>query len=149
MKKTTAWLAAAAAAASLGATGAYAQSASPQGEWLVQAKNGRVRIAPCPGAANTLCGNLVWLSEPNDAAGKPKVDAKNSNPALRTRPVLNMPMITGMKPDGANKWSGGKIYNPEDGKTYNSKMELQGNGVLKVSGCVSVICKAQTWTRAK
>ena len=144
--KTTIWMAAA-AVATLGAGAAQAQSA--EGTWLVQAKNGHVRIAPCPGAAGTLCGNLVWLKEPNDASGKPKVDANNANAALRGRPVLNLPMITGMKPNGAGKWSGGKIYNPEDGKTYNSKMELQANGNLKVSGCVSVICKAQTWTKAR
>jgi uncharacterized protein (DUF2147 family) len=58
------------------------------------------------------------------------------------------PFITGFKAAGPNKWNGGKIRNPQDGKTYNSKMSINPNGTLSVSGCVLVVCKAQTWTRA-
>jgi uncharacterized protein (DUF2147 family) len=50
--------------------------------------------------------------------------------------------------EGANKWSGGTILDPANGKTYKSKMELQpGGNRLDVSGCIAFICRAQTWQR--
>ena len=42
----------------------------------------------------------------------------------------------------------GTIWNPSDGETYSSEMQLEGN-VLKVDGCVAFICKEQTWTRVQ
>ena len=132
------------------ASSALAQSpaASVEGDWIVQDKSGRVRIAPCKTDASRLCGNIVSMPKPNDAQGQPLRDANNPNAALKTRTILGLPLITGFKPNGAGKWNGGKIYNPQDGKTYNSKLELTPAGTLKVSGCVAVICKAQIWTRA-
>ena len=147
LKTFAAALASAAAVAVMAAPAFAAQSI--EGEWLVQDKDGRVKIAPCANDATRLCGAIVWMSAPNDAAGKPKRDMNNKNAALRNRTILGLPLITGFKPNGPNKWSDGKIYNPKDGKTYNSKLELASNGSLKVSGCVSVICQTQVWTRAK
>jgi uncharacterized protein (DUF2147 family) len=57
--------------------------------------------------------------------------------------------VTGFRPAGANKWRGGKIYNPQNGKTYTAKMDLNPNGTLTVSGCVFIFCEGETWTRAK
>ena len=147
MLKTTVRLGALAASVII-AGGASAQPSGIQGDWIVQDKSGRVRIAPCPGDASRLCGNIVSMPRPNGANRQPLRDGKNPDAALRSRTILGLPLITGFKPNGANKWSGGKIYNPQDGKTYNSKLELAANGTLKVSGCVSVICKTQVWTRA-
>ena len=140
-------LASLAAAAGLASSAFAAQPI--EGEWLVQDKDGRVRIAPCANDASRLCGSIIWMSAPNDASGKPVRDVKNQNAALRNRTILGLPLISGFKPNGLNKWSDGKIYNPKDGKTYNSKLELASNGSLKVAGCVSVICKTQVWTRVK
>ena len=129
---------------------ASAASASPsaEGDWIVEKRDGTVRIAPCRNDASRLCGNIVSMPQPNDASGQRKRDVNNPDAAMRSRTILGLPLITGFKPAGPGKWDGGKIYNPEDGKTYNSKMEVTAKGTLKVSGCVLVICKAQTWTRA-
>jgi uncharacterized protein (DUF2147 family) len=137
-------------AALAGASLATAAAAAPsvEGDWIVEDRSGRVRIAPCKSDAARLCGTIVAMPRPNDASGQPLRDVKNPDAALRSRTILGLPLITGFKPSGAGKWDGGKIYNPQDGKTYASKLELAANGSLKVSGCVLVICKAQTWTRA-
>jgi uncharacterized protein (DUF2147 family) len=137
-----------AAAALSSAASAQSPAGSVEGDWFAQDKSGKIRIAPCPGQADRLCGAIVWMKQPHDSAGKPKLDVNNPDPKLAKRTIMGMPLITGFKQAGPGKWAGGKIYNPEDGKTYNSKLELAGNGTLKVSGCVLVICKAQTWTRA-
>lgn len=55
-------------------------------------------------------------------------------------------MIWDMQALGGGKYGKGKIWAPDRNKTYNSKMELN-NRTLKVSGCVAVVCRAQTWTK--
>lgn len=57
-------------------------------------------------------------------------------------------MIWDMTAKGGGSYSGGKIWAPDRDKIYTSKMSLSGN-TLSVSGCVAIICRAQTWTRVK
>lgn len=132
----------------LGASAAAQPAASIHGEWVTEGGWATVRIAPCPGEASRLCGRIVSLKQPNDKAGRPKRDTANLDPKLRDRTVVGMAFITGFRPAAPGRWTGGKIYNPGDGKTYASRLALNPNGALKVSGCVLVICQAQTWTRA-
>ena len=60
-------------------------------------------------------------------------------------------LLTGFVADGPGKWSGGRIYNPEDGKTYKCKLTLQDDGTLKVRGYVglSIFGKTQIWRRLR
>ena len=130
----------------LGAPPAIAQAGSEvSGIWLTQAGDARVRVSKC-GAG--ICGVIVWLRDPiNAATGKPEVDDKNPNPALARRPMIGLPLFTGMRPVGANKWSG-QIYNADDGKTYASNISVAGPDTLKVEGCVGALCGGETWSRA-
>ena len=124
-----------------------ALAADPAGVWLTQAGNSRIRVADCGGA---LCGTIVWLKEPNDAeTGKPKTDKNNSDASKRSRPLIGVQIVLGMKPAGEGKWTG-QVYNAEDGKTYTGSITMQGPRTLKLEGCVlgGLFCKGQTWTRA-
>ena len=56
--------------------------------------------------------------------------------------------IKGFKPASGGRWTGGSIYDPQSGKTYDSKLSLNPDGTLKVEGCISIICQAQTWKPA-
>jgi uncharacterized protein (DUF2147 family) len=136
-------------ASALGGTASAQPAPSPQGDWQTEGGWATVRIAACPGQPDRLCGRIVALKEPTFKNGSPKRDTANSDPKLRSRPVLGMPFITGFKAAGPGRWNGGKIYNPGDGKTYNSRMALNADGSLKVNGCVLVICQGQTWTRVR
>jgi uncharacterized protein (DUF2147 family) len=130
-------------AALLGATAAHAQSAD--GTWLTQAGDARVKISKCRGG---ICGVIVWLREPHDTAtGQPATDSKNPNPALARRPMIGLPLFSGMQPAGPNKWSG-QIYNADDGSTYASSVSVTGAETLRVEGCVGALCGGETWTRA-
>jgi uncharacterized protein (DUF2147 family) len=123
-----------------------ALAAEPNGIWLTEPGTSRIRIAECGGA---LCGTIVWLKDPNDAeTQKPRLDKFNADSAKRGRPLSGVTIVIGMKPAGADKWSG-QVYNAEDGKTYTGSIAMQGANALKLEGCAlgGLLCKAQTWTR--
>jgi uncharacterized protein (DUF2147 family) len=137
-------LAAVALAALAGAESALA--ADPAGVWLTEAGNSRIRVADCGGA---LCGTIIWLKEPNDPdTGKPKLDKHNSDASKRTRPLIGVQIVLGMKPAGTDKWSG-QVYNAEDGKTYSGNLTFSGGNSLQLQGCAlgGLVCKGQTWTK--
>ena len=123
---------AAAAALSLVATAAYA--GDPSGLWASEPNDEGnyivVTIGPCGGK---LCG---VITDARTADGSSNADYQH----------LGRDIITGMEPDGENKWDSGEIWAPDEDKTYSSNMELQGN-VLRVEGCVLFICRGQDWTR--
>ena len=99
------------AAAFLAAPSGQAQVAGePSGIWLTQAGDARVRVSKC---GSGICGVIVGLKQPIDpATGKPQVDDKNPNPALAKRPIIGLPLFSGMHPSGPGKWSG-QIYNAD------------------------------------
>jgi uncharacterized protein (DUF2147 family) len=132
-------------AALLAAPSARAQGAGePSGIWLTQAGDARVRVSKCGGG---ICGVIVGLKQPIDpATGKPQVDDKNPNPALAKRPMIGLPLFSGMQPSGSGKWSG-RIYNADDGSTYASHVTVTGADTLRVEGCMGAFCGGETWTR--
>jgi uncharacterized protein (DUF2147 family) len=129
-----------------GALPARAQAGGDvSGIWLTQAGDAKVRVSKCGGG---ICGVIVWLKDPiNPATGKPQVDDKNHNPSLAKRPMIGLPLFSGMRPAGPNKWSG-QIYNADDGDTYASHISLTGPDSLKVEGCVGVLCGGENWSRS-
>jgi uncharacterized protein (DUF2147 family) len=118
------------------------------GDWLTATGDGKVRVGPCAANPAQACGALVWLKPAADAQQAPLRDANNLDPALRSRPMLGVLIISDFHREASGAWGDGKIYDPNDGKTYKAKMNLAPDGTLKVSGCVMVFCKAQTWTKA-
>jgi len=121
--------------------------ADPIGTWLTENGRSRVNVADCGGA---LCGTIVWLKEPNDPeTGKPKTDKNNADAGKRSRPLIGVPIVISMRPNGSNKWSG-QVYNAEDGKTYSGNLTEQGPNAVRLEGCAlgGLVCKGQNWTRA-
>ena len=128
--------------AGLALAGAPQQADSVVGQWKTETRGGIVEIQRC-GAS--ICGRIVssdaLRTNPN------LKDANNGNAALRGRPLRGLQILGGFKLQGQG-WYGGKIYNAEDGKTYNAEITLAGPNQLKLRGCVfKPFCKTQTWTR--
>jgi uncharacterized protein (DUF2147 family) len=116
------------------------------GVWKLE--NGRVtvRVTPC---GSNLCGTVVALKKPRDDKGRPRLDKENPNPALRSRPVIGLTILSNMKSKGDGYWTG-TIYNPDDGNTYSSQMTLQNANTMKVKGCVAaVLCKSMKFVRVE
>jgi uncharacterized protein (DUF2147 family) len=131
-------------AATLALIAPAAHAGTAMGDWLTPKGGAKVHVASC---GDKICGTITWLKNATDkATGKPQTDTKNPDPALRSRPVVGLQFLRGFHPDGDNRWSGGSIYDPGSGKTYDSKMTLGPDGLLKVAGCVAVFCVTQIWT---
>lgn len=114
------------------------------GTWRMTNGKVTVQVADC-GAA--LCATVVGLRKPRDEDGQIKRDKQNPDPGLRQRPVMGLTILNNMRPAGEGRWSG-TIYNPDDGNTYSSRIQLVGHSTLKVSGCVAgVLCKTMKFTR--
>ena len=95
MIRTVATLSAVAALMAVGAIPASAQAKDPTGVWINQERSTAVRVARC---GEALCGNVVWLAEPLDKQGKPKVDRHNPDTKLRGRRLIGLPVLLSMKP---------------------------------------------------
>lgn len=95
-------------------------------------------------------GKIVWLQNPTEADGTPAKDGNNPDKSLRSRQLIGLNMLHGLKKDGS-KYAGGKIYDPGNGKTYNCSMQVDGD-VLKVRGSLDakgLIGRTMDWFRVK
>lgn len=126
-----------------GAGGSQAGS-DATGLWRLADGKVTVRVANCGSA---MCGTVVGLKKPRDDKGRPRLDKENPDPALRARPVIGLTILRNMNAAGDGYWTG-TIYNPDDGRTYRSRMKLQGADTMTVNGCVAaVFCRSMTFVR--
>ncbi len=88
---------------------------------------------------------IVWLEEPTEKDGSPAKDGNNPDPKLRKRPLMGLNLLSDLKLKG-NRYEGGTIYDPANGKTYKCSMFLQ-DGVLKVRGYVGPFYRTMDWIR--
>lgn len=72
-------------------------------------------------------GEIVWLKDAHEADGSEKVDKHNPDAKLRNKKLIGLQILKDFNYDPKeDEWSGGTIYNPKTGKTYNSFMKLDG-----------------------
>ncbi len=118
------------------------------GVWLTGSGKGHVQIYKQGG---NYFGKIVWLQEPNEADGKPKVDKKNPDVKKRSQQILGLVNLRDFTYDEDNVWEDGKIYDPEAGKDYSCKMTLKDANTLDVRGYIgiSLIGRTDTWKRVK
>jgi uncharacterized protein (DUF2147 family) len=125
-----------------------AQTSTPAGVWLHPNQRIQIEVAPCD---DRLCAKIIWFKRPNDAQGQPLVDLKNSDPALRGRPLMGLDVLQGLRRSGKNSWEDGKIYNPDDGKNYQALMSIGNNGSLRIRAylLLPLIGHTLVWTRVR
>jgi uncharacterized protein (DUF2147 family) len=118
------------------------------GTWLTQYGDSKVTIKK--DANGKFYGEISWLKEPN-RNGAPKLDDKNPDVKLQSRPIMGLVMLSGFvyeKDD--NEWTDGKIYNPKKGKLYKCYMWFEEDpSKLHVKGYIgfSLIGEEVIWTK--
>ncbi len=125
------------------------------GIWNNEEKDAQIEIFRCAGK---YCGNIVWIDKPLYSAdegqartGLPRRDDNNPNPDLRSRPIIGLQIMTAFEFTGDFRWGGGKVYDPNNGKTYSGKMTLVSSDRLLLRGYVlfSLFGRTSTWTRVR
>lgn len=127
-----------------------AQELTLEGVWLHDNERIRVEIAPCDGQREEpLCGEIVWLKNPDDAQGDAHLDTENPDRAQRDQPVIGTTVIHGLVRGGPRLWTGGTIYNPDDGETYSARVEMVDPSTLHVRVFVLLppLGETKVWTR--
>ncbi len=112
------------------------------GNWITTDKS-VVQVHTCEG--DHLCVRIATIARQD----VPRTDSMNPDATLRTRPLCGLEIGTGFMPDGTEAAKGGKIYDPESGKTYSAQMQGSGDA-LRLRGYVGVtlIGRTETWHRA-
>ena len=125
---------------------AMAEADPAHGLWLTENGKAIVEFAPC---GNKVCGKMVWIANPNDDLGNPKLDLKNDEPGLRGRTLCGLQLLGDLSPEDPGAWNDGWIYSPRDGSTYSAKIEAISDSELEVRGYVglSILGGSQIWTR--
>lgn len=118
------------------------------GVWLTGSGKARVEIYKC---GSDYCGRIVWLRDPVYEDGSAKIDKKNEDPKLQSRPVMGLNLLNGFEYDDDLEWDDGEIYDPENGKTYDCViyMEEDKPDLLEVRGYIgiSLIGRSDLWRR--
>jgi len=129
-----------------------AGSSSILGSWQTEKNESTVEIFRC---GEKLCGKIVWLKAPyytdskDGKVGSPVIDLKNSDQALRNRPVLGLQILEGFTELGADSWGNGTCYDPKSGNTYRGKMRLTAPDRLELRGFVGIALfgRSSVWIR--
>ncbi len=130
---------------------AYASQADADnilGQWYTNGDESIVEIYKC---GESYCGKIVWLKEPLDHdTGEEKTDTYNPDESLKERKIIGMDIVWDFEAGRGNTWGGGKIYDPESGKTYSCKAKLKKDK-LNIRGFigVSILGRTTVWTRTQ
>lgn len=129
-------------------TAVGAGSSDILGRWTTQGGDSLLELFAC---GSEVCGRVVWLKHPkyidsrDGPVGATKVDRQNPNPVLRGRPILGLQVMSGLAPQGDDRWGGGTCYDPETGKSYRCKMHLASPGRLEVRGYIGISLIGRTF----
>lgn len=129
---------------------AFAQ-ATPVGLWKTIDDDGKtekslVRISEQGGL---LIGSIDKLLDPTAPAGA-KCDKCTDD--RKDKPMLGLQIIRGVKAESDGVWGGGEILDPNNGKTYKTRLKpVDGGKRLEVRGYVGapLFGRTQTWVRVE
>ncbi|MCX6311815.1 MAG: DUF2147 domain-containing protein, partial [Bacteroidetes bacterium] len=98
-------------------------------------------------------GQIIWLKTPIDPeTNKPKLDKHNGDDKLKTRPILNLLILTDLVFDADDQdWSDGNVYDPKTGNSYSLTCKLKDKDNMELRGYmgISVLGRTDIWTRVK
>lgn len=115
---------------------------APFGVWRTQMHGALVEMRLC--SDNSPCAFLKWFN-PTLTRGITN-DLRNPNRAQRTRALIGVPILWGLRNNG-NGWDNGKIYNPETGQTFKGSMRIISENRIQVTGCWGHLCRSEIWIR--
>jgi hypothetical protein len=95
-------------------------------------------------------GRIIWLNQPNDANGLPKLDKYNLDREKRRRPLLNSICLYDFEYNPTlGVYENGFFYNPLDGNTIKATLKVLDNNRIEMTGFSNFSLKIETeyWNR--
>lgn len=93
-------------------------------------------------------GQIVWLLEPNNPDGTPKLDVKNPDQKKRSTRADRVVVVEGVKYDAEKGvWNGGRVYDPTKGKSYKVEVSFDDDRTLRVKGSLMGFSRSVYWTK--
>ncbi len=128
---------------------AFAQM-SPVGLWKTIDDDGKtekslVRITEQGGV---LTGTIEKIFDASKADAK----CEKCTDDRKDKAVLGLPIIRNVKQDADDKeiWTGGEILDPNNGKTYKTRLKpVEGGKKMEMRGYVGFIYRTQVWQRVE
>ena len=99
------------------------------GDWATPGLGAVVRLSACAQNREHLCGRLIWAWDPS----------RVQRGAVGAEILRNFAWRD-------EAWSGGEVFNPEDGRTYSGSLRPDGD-ILHLRGCAGPFCQTQIWRR--
>ncbi len=127
---------------------AFAANSTPAGLWKsIDDNTGKprslIRISEHNGEYSAVVEKGLLPTDTGEAVCDKCTDARKG------KRIIGMTIVEGIKHKG-DSFEGGEILDPENGKTYRCKMQLDDTGnKLEVRGYIgiSLFGRSQTWTR--
>ena len=115
---------------------AWAAAPGPIGRWITASGNVEVTVRPCGPA---LCGAVSRVFANNSM--------EHPGPATSPPATIGLQIMSDFRPDG-DGWTG-KLFNRENGNTYDCHVTVQGPNSLVVHAYVllPLFGKTQIWRR--
>ena len=118
------------------------------GIWWNDIKTSKIKVEKKDGK---YIGTIVYLIPEKYINGEPEKDGNNPDLNLKKRSVLNLQILSGLIYNSGDKeWTGGLIYDPKSGKTYDCFVWLEGKDNLQLKGFVAgirLLGRKSAWTR--
>lgn len=132
-------------------TGICQTAQSIVGTWWNDKKTSKIEVKEVNG---TFVGTVVYINPEKYVNGEPEKDFNNPDQKLRSRSRLGLQILSGLKFHSSDKkWNEGRIYDPDNGKTYDCYAWLDKDpDILYIKGYVVGIKwlgRSTTWTKAK
>ncbi len=120
-------------------------AADVTGTWMTPTDEGIVEIKDC---GSSVCGTLVSSDDIKKKSGPDRFQEwpMRRSATARSRACSWLSGFTG----SGGSWSGGKIYNPDDGNDLHRHPHAEGRqyaGSARLR--VRALCQTQTWTRGQ
>jgi uncharacterized protein (DUF2147 family) len=94
-----------------------------------------------------LTGVVIKGLDPND---KPDAVCELCTDERKGKPIIGMTIIRNLKRDG-DKWTGGDVLDPKNGKVYRAQISLPDKKTLVLRGYIGtpLLGRSQTWSRVE
>lgn len=89
---------------------------------------------------------VTWVDNLKMPDGSLRKDVKNPDPAKRNVQADKIVLIDKVK-FNKDKWDGGKIYDPTNGKTYTVTLYFKDDKTLTVKGSIGPFFERMYWTK--